>query len=175
MSDKLVIKTRYIKYYGKKRTKSVYGIIVHYISAVNIKPNDPYNLTEIIKIFNTYRVSADYLIDREGIVYKLIPEGAYSYHAGISQMSDGTHSITSSGKSTVNDITVGIEIMATSKSGYTDAQYNALILLTKQLKKKYKITDDSRIEGHEDVCIPKGRKKDPGKLFDWKRYKDGIK
>ncbi len=174
MTPKLTIKNKYLKYYGRKRIKPVYGIIIHYISAIYISPRDPYNLEKIINIFNTYKVSADYLIDRQGIIYKLIPDGSYSYHAGVSQMTDGTYSLTRSGKKTVNDITVGIELMGTATSGFTDAQYNSLIALTKKLMQHYNIKDLNRIEGHEHVCIPKSRKKDPGKLFDWERYKSSL-
>lgn len=169
-AEKVKIQNRFVKYH-RTRKKKIVGIIIHYISAINIKPRDPYNLNEIIKIFNTYKVSADYLISRKGVIYKLVPNGHFSFHAGVSKLKTGEHSLTRSGKPTVNEIAIGIELMATSKSGYTDAQYTALTELTKKLMKKYSIQKD-HINGHQDVCIPRNRKKDPGKKFEWKRYLD---
>ncbi len=143
------------------------------MSAVNVKPDDPYNFKEIVKIYNDYKVSADYQIERDGKIYQLIPEGRHSYHAGISRFTNGEFGLTKSGKQTLNKIAVGVELSATHTSGFTGEQYDALTWLTKHLMAKYPIRKEL-IEGHDAVAIPKGRKKDPGKKFDWVRYKSMI-
>jgi AmpD protein len=158
---------RFVQYY-RKRTNQVIGIVIHYMGIEKA----PIDLC--IKIFNDRKVSADYMIDLDGTIYKLIPDGNYSYHAGESIMPTGESALTSTGKKTVNQITVGIELMGTINTLFTDAQYIALIGLTKTLKQKFPAINNEHIVGHQHVCIPKGRKIDPGKLFTWDRYKSSL-
>jgi len=159
----------------KKRTKEVKGLVIHYISAVNIDPDDPYNIDEIINIFNTYGVSADYLVGRDGTIFRLVPEDHYSYHAGVSVFPDGSHSLTGSGKKTVNEISIGIELVGYYNIQYTEEQYNSLKELTLYLKEKHPTLSFDHIYGHEHVAIPLGRKKDPGPSFDWSKYINLLK
>ena len=51
---------------------------------------------------------------------------------------------------------------------YTNEQYDALALLTNRIVQRHNILLD-RILGYSDIAP--GRKKDPGPLFDWDRFK----
>lgn len=166
-APKRTIKNKILRYHGNRKDHKIIGIIIHYISAINIAPKDPYNLDKIIGIFNDYKVSADYLIDRQGVIYKLVPEGRYSYHAGISKMPTGEGTPTPSGKTSVNRITAGIELVATHTSGYTKEQYESCAWLCKEIIRRYPVVDKDHIVGHEHVSP--GRKVDPGPKFDWKK------
>jgi N-acetyl-anhydromuramyl-L-alanine amidase AmpD len=165
-TNNISIKQLFVKYYAT-RPKPPIGIIIHYTAVMGVKE------ARIQAMFDERQVSADYYINRIGQIYQLIPEGAFSYHAGESKMSTGEFYPTKSGKPSVNAITIGIELEATQDSGFSNEQYNSLILLSKTLIIKYNI-DINKIVGHEEVALPKGRKQDPGRLFDWNRYKSAL-
>lgn len=151
------------------------GIVIHYMSAINIVPDDPYNFNEIIKIYNNYKVSADFQIERDGKIWQLVPDGKYSYHAGVSQFTSGECGHTSSGKPTLNKIAIGIELSGTHTSGFTKKQYESLAWLTGYLMTKYPSIRKELIEGHDAVALPKGRKQDPGPNFNWNQYFNMLK
>jgi N-acetyl-anhydromuramyl-L-alanine amidase AmpD len=100
-------------------------------------------------------VSAHYLIDRRGTVYRLVDDKDIAYHAGTSKMPDG--------RKNVNDFSIGIEMMNTEDGQYTKAQYAAVNSLVDSLKSRYPIKS---VVGHADIAP--GRKTDPWN-FDWKR------
>jgi len=60
--------------YSKNKMQSIDGAVVHFISAKNILPDDPFNLEAIMGIFKKYKVSAKYLIRRDGTVIELVPD-----------------------------------------------------------------------------------------------------
>jgi len=148
--------------YRNGRKDKIDSLIIHYISAVNIDRNDPYNIDKIIQIFKDYKVSAHYLITRRGGIYLLTKEEDTAYHAGKSSLE---------GKSNVNNFSIGIELVGNNTVDFTDSQYLSLIQLTKDILARNNIPI-SRIAGHSDVSP--GRKIDPGRHFDWKRYVDGL-
>ena len=49
---------------------------------------------------------------------------------------------------------------------FKSEQYDSLNELISELKGSYPIMN---ITGHENIALPKNRKKDPGKRFDWER------
>ena len=70
------------------RKAEVDTLVIHYISAINIDKNDPFNvdqclkfLTEPIPIGNgkSVKVSAHYMIDREGKIYRLVNMNTVNY------------------------------------------------------------------------------------------------
>jgi AmpD protein len=75
----------------------------------------------------------------------------------------------------VNDFSIGIELVATALSGFTDAQYASLGQLCNQLQRTQ--AHPFAFWGHEDVAGEKALamglradiKLDPGPLFDWPR------
>lgn len=152
------------------RTKKPIGLVIHYISAINIDPDDPYNFDKIFKIYNDYKVSANYQIERDGTIWKMVPDDHYAYHAGESRFTSGQFGLTRSGKCTLNEIALGIELTGTHASGFTNNQYESLAWLTGHLMIKYPSIRKELIQGHDRVALPAGRKVDPGPYFQWDKY-----
>jgi N-acetyl-anhydromuramoyl-L-alanine amidase len=103
------------------------------------------------------RVSAHFLIRRDGETIQFVPCEKRAWHAGESCWQ---------GRSRCNDYSIGIELEGSDNVPFADVQYNALAWLTRALQKQYPIAD---IAGHSDIAP--GRKTDPGPYFDWKRYR----
>ena len=57
-------------------------VVLHFISNVVESPSDPYRVEDVLDIFETYTVSAHYLIDRDGTIFRLVPENRVAYHGG---------------------------------------------------------------------------------------------
>ncbi|MEK1844877.1 MAG: 1,6-anhydro-N-acetylmuramyl-L-alanine amidase AmpD, partial [Pseudomonas sp.] len=86
-----------------------------------------------------------------------------AWHAGVSCFE---------GRETCNDFSVGIELEGTDDLPFTDAQYQALTALTRQLQSTFTGITAQRICGHSDIAP--GRKTDPGPAFDWARYRVSL-
>ena len=71
-----------------------------------------------------------------------------------------------------NDFSLGIELEGTDDLPFSDAQYQALIGLTRQLQAAFPAITLQRICGHSDVAP--GRKTDPGPAFDWTRFRCAL-
>lgn len=104
-------------------------------------------------------VSAHFLIERSGLVTQFVPLDKRAWHAGLSCFQE---------REGINDYSIGIELEGTDDSPFTDAQYESLAALTRQLRDIVSIPDD-HIVGHSDIAP--GRKSDPGAGFDWGRYR----
>jgi AmpD protein len=104
----------------------------------------------------TLRVSAHFLIRRDGEVIQFVSCDERAWHAGVS-----SHR----GRERCNDFSIGIELEGTDFAPFEAAQYEALADLTQTLRKRYPLTD---VAGHEHIAP--GRKTDPGPHFDWQRY-----
>ncbi|RKG77617.1 N-acetylmuramoyl-L-alanine amidase [Corallococcus exercitus] len=113
------------------------------------------------------KVSANYMLDRDGKIYQLVGDSKRAWHAGKSEL----HGVPTD----VNARSIGIEIVndGSGKTAFTDAQYKALTQLVGYLKQEYKVPANN-ILGHKDVAVPKGRKDDPAANFDWARLRKGI-
>lgn len=114
-------------------------------------------------IFQFYGVSAHYVIDREGAVFEFVAPEYLAFHAGKSQMPRPED-----GRAGVNAFSVGIELLGTKTSGYSEQQYAALAGLTRHLMDRFSIQN---IYGHSDIAL--GRKTDP-ENFDWLRFKSEL-
>jgi AmpD protein len=106
------------------------------------------------------RVSAHFFIRRGGEIIQFVPCEKRAWHAGESCWQ---------GRARCNDYSIGIEIEGTDTMPFTDAQYAALVPLTRALQKIHPI---SSIAGHSDIAP--GRKTDPGPCFDWARYRAAL-
>lgn len=102
------------------------------------------------------RVSAHFLIGRDGRITQFVPCGKRAWHAGVSVWR---------GRERCNDYSIGIELEGCDSLPFEQAQYAALSRLTRRLLRRYPILD---IVGHVDVAP--GRKTDPGPNFDWQHY-----
>jgi AmpD protein len=105
-------------------------------------------------------VSAHLVIDRHGEVVQYVNFNDRAWHAGVSSF-EGTPDC--------NDFSIGIELEGTDDIAYTDEQYITLTKVTAAIKQAYPAITAQRIVGHSDIAP--NRKTDPGKAFDWSRYK----
>jgi AmpD protein len=103
------------------------------------------------------KVSAHFLIRRDGALLQFVPCGGRAWHAGESRWR---------GRARCNDFSIGIELEGTGEAPFTGLQYRQLARLTRALRARYPIRD---IAGHSDIAP--GRKSDPGPSFDWARYR----
>ena len=102
------------------------------------------------------KVSAHFLIRRDGQIMQFVPCNKRAWHAGVSAWQ---------GRTACNDFSVGVELEGSDNTQFCDQQYVALVQLTRRLKRAYPIRD---IVGHADIAPQ--RKTDPGPCFDWPRY-----
>lgn len=136
--------------------RAVKALILHSTfnaSFPNTQHPDTFSVEGVLKQFQQYGVAAHYLIGRDGVVYELVEPNNEAYHAGKSQLPDGT--------TAVNSCSIGIEIMCTYTVGPNATQYASLRKLIDQLDSKYKF---KYILGHFDIAP--GRKTDPWHFLD---------
>ena len=107
------------------------------------------------------RVSAHFVIEENGAIWRLVPEALQAFHAGRSCWA---------GSGNLNEVSIGIEIVNPGHEwGYRpfpEEQMVALERLCAALLSRFPIPPD-RIVGHSDIAPD--RKSDPGELFDWSR------
>ena len=101
------------------------------------------------------RVSAHFLIRRDGTTLQFVSCDRRAWHAGVSCWQ---------GRERCNDFSIGIELEGDDHCAFTDAQYAVLNELTARLCEAYPL---QAIVGHSDIAP--GRKTDPGPHFDWRR------
>jgi AmpD protein len=99
------------------------------------------------------RVSAHFVIRREGELLQFVSADERAWHAGAS---------TWRGRDNCNDWSVGIELEGLEDTPFEEAQYTQLAKLLHALTLRYPIDE---VVGHEHVAP--GRKRDPGRAFDW--------
>lgn len=105
---------------------------------------------------NGLKVSAHFLIRRDGEIIQFVACGKRAWHAGASLWK---------GRACCNDFSIGIELEGSDNESFESRQYKALIRLTRLLKRAYPI---QAIVGHADIAPE--RKTDPGPFFEWERY-----
>lgn len=105
------------------------------------------------------QVSAHLFIERDGAITQFVPFEARAWHAGASSFE---------GIANCNDYSIGIELEGCDDIAYTDAQYNALAKVTRQILSAYSEITPERIVGHNQIAPE--RKTDPGEAFDWDRF-----
>ena len=106
------------------------------------------------------KVSAHFLVRRDGEIVQFVPCGRRAWHAGASSWR---------GRERCNDFSIGVELEGTDEVAFEDAQYRSLAALTDALAGKYPL---AHVAGHSDVAP--GRKTDPGPCFDWSRYRVAV-
>jgi N-acetylmuramoyl-L-alanine amidase len=106
-------------------------------------------------------VSAHYLVEEDGIIWRLVAEDRRAWHAGKSSWG-GDHD--------VNSRSIGIEVANPGHGPdyrpFPEPQMAALEQLCRDILGRHPIPA-RHVLGHSDVA-PK-RKLDPGELFDWRR------
>ena len=102
------------------------------------------------------RVSAHFLIERDGRTTQFVSCRQRAWHAGASVFDR---------RAGCNDFSVGIELEGTDFNAFEPAQYAALARLTSVLRTALPLR---AVRGHSHIAP--GRKTDPGPLFDWQRF-----
>jgi N-acetylmuramoyl-L-alanine amidase/AmpD protein len=99
------------------------------------------------------RVSAHFVVGRDGTVVQLVPIEERAWHAGVSSID---------GRPDVNRYSVGIEVVNRNdgRDPFTPAQYRAVAGIVRRLRTCYDLPDE-RIVSHAGVALPRGRKSDP--------------
>lgn len=141
-------------------------VVIHAISL----PPDEFGGQGIIQLFTNcldsdahpyyatihgLRVSAHFLVRRDGELLQFVSCSQRAWHAGVSSWR---------GRGACNDFSLGIELEGCDGIAFTDSQYATLNHLLEELHARYPIVD---VVGHSDVAP--GRKTDPGPCFDWSR------
>lgn len=154
-------------------------IMLHAISDAAVNPTNPFQIDRISTIFANYGVEAHYVIDREGKIYRYVPDHKVARHAGVGSW-DNDPRFTNN----MNRYAIGIELMGIGtkeemadviglvsnarikqeERGFTEEQYYALDLLLYHLRSKYQIPKENIIT-HQ--AYDPTRKWDPGVLFEW--------
>ena len=169
------------KYSWEKEFDTEY-VVLHFTSNVVNDKNNPYDLSEIRKIFEMQEVSTHYIIDRNGDAFCYVPESRSAWHSGV-----GTYGDDEKYTNKMNKYSVGVEIVAIGSKndmaqyleaweynaldesliGFTDAQYESLRNLVSDICQRNDIPfDREHVIGHEEY---NKNKSDPGELFDWER------
>jgi N-acetylmuramoyl-L-alanine amidase len=172
-------------HHSERRADRVTAIIYHYTAGGSLGGTVKWLQNPDSK------VSAHYVIGKDGAVVQMVALDRAAWHAGTSVLA---------GAEGVNQFSIGLEIVnwgkLTRRDGkfytytgseyrgpapiaaedaywepYTDAQYQAVIRLTTAVLGQHPIR---HITGHSDVATPKGRKIDPGPAFDWQRIKTAL-
>ncbi|MBS1574058.1 MAG: N-acetylmuramoyl-L-alanine amidase [Bacteroidetes bacterium] len=106
------------------------------------------------------KVSAHYVICKDGTVYHMLNDYLRAWQAGISKWGNTTD---------INSSSIGIELDNNGFEYFTAPQINSLIELLGRLKRAYNIPSANFI-GHGDIAP--GRKVDPNWRFPWKQLAD---
>jgi len=144
------------------------GIVSEWVGTVNFNLRKPNfiilhhtaqdSIQQTVKTFtlkNT-KVSAHYVIGRDGKVVHMLNDYLRAWHAGNGSWGKNTD---------LNSSSIGIELDNNGFEPFSDAQINTLLALLTKLKKDYNIPAQN-ILGHSDIAP--SRKVDPSALFPWK-------
>ncbi len=171
---------------------SVDGVVLHYFSAKNVDPENAFDMHACRRLFmdlnrdrslrewymkdsrwpaSRMYASAHVMIGRAGEVWRLVEFDQQAWHAGASVLN---------GRAQCNRWTLGIELIGSQHSGFTDHQYASLSELLARLEKDFGI-HESDVAGHDTVrwaaiqggshsrpkYDPSGRKDGRGDNFDY--------
>lgn len=117
---------------------------------------------QTLKTFTVERskVSAHYVICKDGTVHHMLNDYLRAWQAGISKWGNNTD---------INSSSIGIELDNNGFEPFAEPQLMSLLTLLDTLKKKYAIPAGNFI-GHSDIA-PR-RKVDPNVFFPWQRLAD---
>lgn len=101
------------------------------------------------------RVSAHFLLRRDGELVQFVAADKRAWHAGESRWR---------GRDRCNDFSIGVELEGDEAQAFSDRQYAGLVTLIAELQRQFPLRE---FAGHADVAPQ--RKRDPGPRFDWPR------
>lgn len=144
------------------KSRKIWAVIIHSTATSGIKSPLEWLTSEASK------VSAHYLIDRDGDIFQLVDELHVAWHAGTSSWA---------GAENVNNFSIGIELVNANDGimTYPEAQLESLRSLVVAICKERNISS-ANVVGHYHIAP--GRKTDPlGFPFDdfkGRLYIDGV-
>jgi len=106
------------------------------------------------------RVSSHLLIRRDGELVQFVKLQHRAWHAGVSCFE---------GRDACNDFSIGVELEGSDDTHYEDAQYEILARTSREIIDRFPDIRPERIVGHSDIAP--ARKTDPGRAFDWDRFR----
>jgi N-acetylmuramoyl-L-alanine amidase len=106
------------------------------------------------------RVSAHYLVGRDGRIYQLVKEGRRAWHAGGGSWGNITD---------LNSASIGIELDNNGESDFPPTQVQSLLVLLEDLCTRLDIPR-RQVIAHADLAP--SRKTDPGARFPWRELAD---
>ncbi|MDR5897481.1 1,6-anhydro-N-acetylmuramyl-L-alanine amidase AmpD [Halomonas vilamensis] len=130
-----------------------------------LAPNDHPFFASIASL----RVSAHFLIRREGECVQFVDTQRRAWHAGRSHWWDARQKKM---RQALNDFSIGIELEGDDVTPFTKAQYVSLAQLMSILMARYPALDLTRITSHAKVAPL--RKTDPGPAFDWAYFRQRL-
>ena len=137
----------------KRLISSIKLVIIHYTGMQSERESIKRLCSPLSK------VSAHYLINQNGKIFKLVEDRHIAWHAGKSRWKKFNN---------LNKNSIGIELVNKGHqygySSFKKKQISTLLKLCKTLKKKYKIKTKNFL-GHSDIAPL--RKIDPGEKFPW--------
>lgn len=105
------------------------------------------------------QVSAHYMVEEDGRIFRLVDEGKRAWHAGVSCWQ---------GETDMNSASIGIEIVNGGHDfglpGFPAVQIEAVIALVGDVLRRHRLSPRDVI-GHSDIAP--ARKQDPGEKFPW--------
>jgi len=138
--------------FHKVRRHSTHLIIVHSTES---------GLSSALRTISK-RGLTNYLVARDGRIYRMLHHPYRANHAGLSMWN---------GRTSLSNCSVGVELVGYSDRPFTDAQYRSLRGLLEELQRIYRIPDDRVLEHYRVAYGPanpwikrphRGRKRDPG-------------
>lgn len=167
-------------------TDSIQYMMIHFCSAMNSNPENPHNIANILQDFRQLGVSPHYIIDRNGKIFRLIPDKYLAFHAGKGYYHKAPYMF----RDYMNYYSIGIELMGigtwdemkllTKKEiyarvkqkdkGFTAEQYTSLnFLIDYIISNNPSIKKDKKhIVGHNEYS---NKRLDPGLYFNWGKIK----
>ncbi len=144
--------------YSSRRGAPVDCIVIHHTNSMSLE--------KTLKLFTSQdnKVSAHYIIPRhaeEGIV-NLVPVSQKAWHCGRASVWKAQD---------VNMFSVGIQLVGTADSGYTDFQYDACAQICAEIMHVQPKVLFNRIIGHDAIAE---RGNGPGTLWQWTRFFDRL-
>lgn len=144
------------------------GIVSEWVGTVNFNLRKPNliiihhtaqdSLQKTLRTFTSEKtkVSAHYVISRDGKVVHMLNDYLRAWHAGNGSWGKNTD---------INSVSLGIELDNNGSEPFSDVQINSLLALLTKLKKDNNIPTQNII-GHSDIAPT--RKVDPSAFFPWR-------
>lgn len=145
--------------FGYQTERTIDIIVIH--SNYNLG-RDSFSTKGCIRQFRDNNVAPHYMIERNGNILRLVDERHIAWHAGKSAL-PGTD------RTSLNQNSIGIEVINSKTQGPTPQQYESLVRLVTDIRSRH---DIKYLMRHSDIAPD--RKTDPWK-FDWVGFCEKVR